>query len=180
MQLILKHRQNPNQRQRIVAFVGSPLSAAVSALEETGRFLKKNNVAVDIVSFGSVQANEPALTALHAAVSIESDELASHLVNVHPGTMESLADALMASPIFGGSGSSNSDGFGMIDAEMDPELAMALKLSLEEEQARQAASEKSSSPEDGQTAGDLDEDAMMQQAIAMSLDLQEQQNNDKQ
>jgi len=65
-QLALKHRENKNQRQRIVVFLGSPLvdpysassssSAAKASSEEAlvklGKKLKKNNVAVDIVLFG--------------------------------------------------------------------------------------------------------------------------------
>jgi 26S proteasome regulatory subunit N10 len=69
-QLALKHRENKNQRQRIVAFVASPITAGQSAsssslsssssgaaaLEEQlvrlGKKMKKNNVAIDIILFG--------------------------------------------------------------------------------------------------------------------------------
>lgn len=51
-QLALKHRQNKNQRQRIVIFCGSPVSEDAERLVKIGKKLKKNNVAVDIVSFG--------------------------------------------------------------------------------------------------------------------------------
>lgn len=69
-QLALKHRQNKNQRQRIIAFVGSPLSdggdgGKGGALTKLAKKLKKNNVAVDIVSFGEdeMEENEGALRA---------------------------------------------------------------------------------------------------------------------
>lgn len=68
-QLALKHRENKNQRQRIVVFLGSPLvdpfgagsssgtgggagGASEEALVKLGKKLKKNNVAVDLVLFG--------------------------------------------------------------------------------------------------------------------------------
>jgi 26S proteasome regulatory subunit N10 len=64
-QLALKHRENKNQRQRIVVFLGSPLSdpfassssssnkdVSEEAFIKLGKKLKKNNVAVDVVLFG--------------------------------------------------------------------------------------------------------------------------------
>lgn len=55
-QLALKHRENKNLRQRIVVFVGSPPTDApgsdAASLVKLAKKLKKNNVAVDIVSFG--------------------------------------------------------------------------------------------------------------------------------
>jgi 26S proteasome regulatory subunit N10 len=58
--LALKHRENKNQRQRIVCFVGSPLATSgetgakgvEDALIKLGKKLKKNNVAVDVIVFG--------------------------------------------------------------------------------------------------------------------------------
>ena len=54
-QLALKHRQNKNLRQRIVVFVGSPLTgqaAEESSMVKLAKKLKKNNVAVDFIAFG--------------------------------------------------------------------------------------------------------------------------------
>mmetsp|Transcript_32763 Transcript_32763/g.53151 ORF Transcript_32763/g.53151 Transcript_32763/m.53151 type:complete len:148 (+) Transcript_32763:34-477(+) len=50
-QLALKHRQNKNQRQRIIVFVGSPLTSDTEKLVKIAKKLKKNNVAVDLVNF---------------------------------------------------------------------------------------------------------------------------------
>jgi 26S proteasome regulatory subunit N10 len=47
-QLALKNRQNKNQRQRVILFVGSPLDCDVGELVKLGKLLKKNNVAVDV------------------------------------------------------------------------------------------------------------------------------------
>ena len=61
-QLALKHRQNKNQRQRVVVFVGSPLASITAAdLVKLGKKMKKNNVAVDVVSFGEDTENEEKL-----------------------------------------------------------------------------------------------------------------------
>lgn len=54
-QLALKHRENKNLRQRIIVFVGSPLDGPggdEKSMVKLAKKLKKNNVAIDIVSFG--------------------------------------------------------------------------------------------------------------------------------
>lgn len=54
-QLALKHRQNKNLRQRIIAFVGSPLEGQAADernMIKLAKKLKKNNVAVDVIAFG--------------------------------------------------------------------------------------------------------------------------------
>lgn len=54
-QLALKHRQNKNLRQRIIVFVGSPLTgqaADESNMVKLAKKLKKNSVAVDFIAFG--------------------------------------------------------------------------------------------------------------------------------
>ncbi|KPV77285.1 uncharacterized protein RHOBADRAFT_9228, partial [Rhodotorula graminis WP1] len=139
-QLALKHRQNKNQRQRIVVFAGSPLKDSQAALVKLGKKLKKNNVALDIISFGT-----PDLAALVEATS-SSDN--SHFLSVEPGP-HLLSERVMQSAILrpegagdddmggaGGGGGANADEFG-VDPNLDPELAMALRMSLEEERARQ-------------------------------------------
>jgi 26S proteasome regulatory subunit N10 len=52
--LSLKHRANKNQRQRIIAFVASPLNESPKELEAIGKKLKKNQIAIDIVNLGKV------------------------------------------------------------------------------------------------------------------------------
>jgi 26S proteasome regulatory subunit N10 len=64
-QLALKHRENKNQRQRIVVFVGSPVEDSEENLVKLGKKLRKNNVLIDIVTFGEEgQANDGKLNAL--------------------------------------------------------------------------------------------------------------------
>ena len=64
-------------------------------LVKIAKKLKKNNVAVDLVSFGHEADNEEKLTAFHSAVNSNDN---SHLVTVPPGPV--LSDVLIGSPIF--------------------------------------------------------------------------------
>jgi 26S proteasome regulatory subunit N10 len=163
--LALKHRRNKNGSQRIVLFVGTPLvDAEVRAFQKTGRQLKKNNVAIDIIALGEFDSNESKLRELVDAAnnSNNSDdgERNCHLVTIPAGVLPS--EVLASSPILtGGAGgggafaaaaavaAANSSGaggsggdnpfaeFGGVDPNLDPELAMALRVSIEEERARQ-------------------------------------------
>lgn len=51
-QLALKHRENKNLRQRIIVFVGSPVTEDKAGMVKLAKKLKKNNVAVDVVCYG--------------------------------------------------------------------------------------------------------------------------------
>ena len=68
---------------------------AQEKLVKVGRKLKKNNVAVDVVAFGSEDTNGDKLEALIEAVNSDDN---SHLVSVPAGTI--LSDILFGSPIF--------------------------------------------------------------------------------
>ncbi|KIS69910.1 putative 26S proteasome regulatory subunit Rpn10 [Mycosarcoma maydis] len=149
--LALKHRQNKNQRQRVVVFVGSPVEQTEEDLVKLGKKLKKNNIAVDIISFGEDVENEEKLSKFIEAVNSGDN---SHLLSI-PAGPQLLSDIILSSPVLqeeggdSGAGPSGSGGGGNnfefgVDPSMDPELAMALRLSLEEEQARQRAAEGSS------------------------------------
>jgi 26S proteasome regulatory subunit N10 len=213
--LALKHRRNKNGAQRIVLFVGSPLDGLDGrALAKAGRQLKKNNVSIDVVAMGELEVNEDKLKELVDAANGRTEEGAErscHLVTIPAGVLPS--DVLASSPIVhGGSGGSAFAAsaaaaaatgdfgggafadFGGVDPNMDPELAMALRVSMEEERARQerlaaqqavAAAEESNDPEMGDanavrggdaaatpSAMDLglsEEEALLQQALAMSM-----------
>ncbi|KAL3844997.1 hypothetical protein ACJIZ3_002400 [Penstemon smallii] len=210
-QLALKHRQNKKQQQRIIVFAGSPVKYDKKVLELIGRKLKKNSVALDIVNFGEEDAEKTEkLEALLAAVNNNDS---SHIVNVPPGA-SALSDVLISTPIFTGDGEGGT-GFAAaaaaaaaggggydfgVDPNLDPELALALRVSMEEERARQEAAAKKAAEEAGKqekgeqqstsqdaimtenvNAGisepekktrDLtdDENALLQQALAMSMD----------
>ncbi|KAF9976825.1 hypothetical protein BGZ73_007733 [Actinomortierella ambigua] len=155
-QLALKHRQNKNQRQRIIVFVGSPIEEDEKSLVRLAKKLKKNNVAVDIVNFGEEAENTTRLEAFVAAVNNNEN---SNLVTVPPGP-HLLGDILASSAILAGedgqvpafvsSGGGNFE-FG-VDPNLDPELALALRISLEEERARQEAANAKAKAEAGSSA----------------------------
>jgi len=208
--LALKHRRNKNGSQKIVLFVGSPLTnVETKALTKAGRQLKKNNVSIDVVAMGELEENEPKLRELVEAANGRSDEgeRTCNLVTIPAGVLPS--DVLASSPIVhggvggsafaasaaagaaaAGAGDGGGDAFadfGGIDPNMDPELAMALRVSMEEERARQerAAAESAGESKDAEmtdaaaapageaaAGGDVEmseEEALLQQALAMSM-----------
>merc|ERR1719384_668875 len=94
-QLALKHRQNKNQKQRIVAFVGSPIRNTEKELETLGKNLKKNNVSLDLISFGEVEENTAKLEKLLNTVNSNDS---SHMVEIPVGP-KLLSDVLLSSVI---------------------------------------------------------------------------------
>lgn len=142
--LALKNRQNKNQRQRVIVFVGSPIDNGDKELDKLAKRLKKNNISIDFVNFGEEAANTAKLDKF---VNTANKENTSHLVTVPPGPYL-LYEQVDKSPVLRGQDSSAGDSgadfgagaqddFGLNDPSMDPELALAIRLSLEEERARQ-------------------------------------------
>ncbi|KPA74224.1 putative proteasome regulatory non-ATP-ase subunit [Leptomonas pyrrhocoris] len=138
--LALSHRTNPRAEKRIVAFVGSPVTESEAELEALAKKLRKDDVAVDIVAFG-VESN---IELLRGFVNKVSKKENSRFLSVAP--RENLTDKLMGDAILLGEdapegregGASGMAGFG-VDPNTDPDLAMALRLSMEDELQRQAA-----------------------------------------
>lgn len=170
-QLALKHRENKNLRQRIMVFVGSPLEGA--AADEAGmvklaKKLKKNNVAVDLICFGDgieeLEGEEKGVMKSFVENVNSGDN--SHLVTIPAGNLL-LSDCILSSAVLaadrgalipeelreggdaGGAGGSGGGGGGDfefgVDPSLDPELAMALRLSMQEAQAREAVENAGSS-----------------------------------
>ncbi|XP_072032220.1 26S proteasome non-ATPase regulatory subunit 4-like [Amphiura filiformis] len=181
--LSLKHRQGKNHRMRIIAFVGSPIDHDEKDLVKLAKKLKKEKVNVDIVNFGEENANTEKLTTFINTIN-GSEGTSSHLVTIPPGTM--LSDALRQSPIIVGEdgsgampglpGSGGEFDFGF-DPSSDPELAMALRISMEEQRQRQ---EEGTRKEGDAPAGESEaqkpvaqptdsDEAMLEQALAMSM-----------
>ncbi|KAF9040723.1 hypothetical protein BJ165DRAFT_1350836 [Panaeolus papilionaceus] len=204
-QLALKHRENKNLRQRIIVLAGSPPGPTGSSQDAKGKDamvalakkLKKNNVAVDIVAFGDGIEEEDDEGVLKAFVDAVNNTDNSHLL-VSPAGHNLLSDALISSPILsgdrsagipealggtgGGAGPSAAGGSGGdfefgVDPSLDPELAMALRMSMQEAQAREAAANRETAAEPAPSAEpstipaeptEDEEDALLQQAIALS------------
>lgn len=87
VKLALKHRQNKNQRQRVIVFVGSPLSSSsATELVKLGKKMKKNNVAVDVINFGEDTENEEVLRQFVESVNSSDNRCASTIYHVSSQT----------------------------------------------------------------------------------------------
>jgi 26S proteasome regulatory subunit N10 len=185
-QLALKNRPNKSQKQRIVVFVGSPVAEDVKEMTKLGKQFKKNNVAVDIINFGTENGagakteNPEKLEALVQAANASEN---SHLVHIPPGP-HIFSDLVLTSAVMVGGGvvgtSTQAPTLGLggqaIDPNMEPELAMALRISQEEERQRQEKIVKDSKSDAKvvQQSAAMDETAddeqqMLAAAIAMSM-----------
>ncbi|PNX55300.1 26S proteasome non-ATPase regulatory subunit 4-like protein, partial [Trifolium pratense] len=165
-QLALKHRQNKKQQQRIIVFAGSPVKHEKKMLEMIGRKLKKNSVALDIVNFG--EDDEEKTEKLESLLAAVNNNDTSHIVHV-PAGPNALSDVLISTPIFTGDGEGGS-GFAAaaaaaaaggvsgydfgVDPNLDPELALALRVSMEEERARQEAAAKKAAEDTSKQGGE--------------------------
>jgi 26S proteasome regulatory subunit N10 len=160
--LALRHRANKAQRQRVIVLLCSELDQKFGDPNDTEKELvnlakkcKKNNVSVDFVAFGDAVQGETKsiLEKFIEAVGGTSGE-GNHLA-VIPAGVGLLSDGLITTPIVNmgggdgqgaggmegletGGGSGGDFGFPGVDDSADPELAMALRLSMEEEQNRLA------------------------------------------
>mmetsp|Transcript_24281 Transcript_24281/g.34273 ORF Transcript_24281/g.34273 Transcript_24281/m.34273 type:complete len:389 (-) Transcript_24281:177-1343(-) len=160
-QLGLKNRQNKKQAQRIIMFVGSPVETSSKELVRLGKKFKKNNIAVDIINFGAENALNDNVEKLEAFINAVNSSDNSHLVNVPPGP-HVLSDLVLSSAIMSDTpgaaasvgGGGGDAGFGGVDANEDPELAMVLRMSMEEERQRQErlAGEKKAAEGGGEPA----------------------------
>lgn len=197
--LALKHRQGKNHKMRIVCFVGSPVENDDKELVKIAKKLKKEKVNVDVINFGEEVVNTEKLSAFIKVL----EGTGSHMVTVPSGNL--LSDALFSSPVIvgedgaGAAGLGGASGFEFgIDPNEDPELALALRVSMEEqrqrqdEETRQSAAEPkpevaagasttgaessstaapvtpSSTPVASGSVGPTDEE-MLEQALAMSM-----------
>lgn len=194
--LVLKHRQGKNHKMRIVVFVGSPIKADEQDLTKLAKRLKKEKVNVDIVNFGDHEGNNELLTNFINVLN-GKDGTGSHLITVPRGS--ALSEALISSPIIQGEdglGAAGISGAGFefgVDPNEDPELALALRVSMEEQRQRQEEEQRRTQAESaaetggssstvtalasGTTAGAAaatvephSEEALLERALAMSTE----------
>ncbi|ODV63324.1 proteasome regulatory particle base subunit RPN10 ASCRUDRAFT_30335 [Ascoidea rubescens DSM 1968] len=134
--LVLKHRENKSQQQRIIVFIGSPVNNTQRELEKLAKRMKKNNIAVDFICFGEESLDDPKLAKFISTVNNHDN---SHIVSVPVGPTL-LYDAVKTSPIISDNANNytmDGDDFLNFGDGADPELELALRLSLEDERARQ-------------------------------------------
>ncbi|KAF8448346.1 hypothetical protein BGX38DRAFT_1270363 [Terfezia claveryi] len=148
--LALKHRQNRAQRQRIICFVGSPILEDEKTLVKLAKKMKKNNIAIDFVNFGEIESeNTSKLQAFVNAINASDN---SHLATIPPGP-HLLSDLLLTTPILSGDGDIGGFEFG-VDPSLDPELALALRMSMEEEKARVEKQQKAKEEREAKERGE--------------------------
>src|ERR1700712_3790014 len=132
--------------------------------------MKKNNISIDIIAFGDLSdENQKKLTSFND--NIKGGD-GSHLEIIPPGP-NLLSDSILATPILaadgvggvsgggreGGSGDAGGSGqfeFG-VNPELDPELALALRMSYEEEKARQEKARKEQEDADKRAGNKLED-----------------------
>ncbi|KAF2201127.1 hypothetical protein GQ43DRAFT_394965 [Delitschia confertaspora ATCC 74209] len=163
--LALKHRQNKSQKQRIIVFTCSPLSESEKDLIKLSKRMKKAGVSIDIIAFGEL--GEETTKKLEAFSENCQSAEGSYLAVIQPSS-NLLSDSLITTPILGGDGGSGPAGgsgsggdaggsgggndfeFG-VDPSVDPELALALRMSFEEEKARQEREKKAKEAAEGKS-----------------------------
>lgn len=142
--MALKHRQNKAQRQRIIIFTCSPVLEDEKKLIQLAQKIKKNSISIDFVVFGELNGKvESKLTVFNENVE---GGARSHIAIMSPQS-GLLSDQLVISPILNGDGGSGPGGMGDtsegrygrefefgIDPSVDPELALALRMSIEDEE----------------------------------------------
>lgn len=157
--LALKHRENKSQKQRIIVFTCSPIAEDEKSLIKLSKRMKKNGISIDLIAFGELgEDNVKKLEAFNE--NCQSAE-GSYLAVIQPSS-NLLSDSIVTTPILagegagGGAGGESGEGganqfeFG-VDPSQDPELAIALRLSYEEEKARQEREEKRAKEAEGKT-----------------------------
>ncbi len=201
--LCLKHRSNTSQKERIILFIGSPIKNTIKEIQIVGRFLRKNNVAMDIISFGHVDANREILNELLNSVKNENN---SSIIEVPVGGF--IMDSLLTSSVLGGGNQGNEfdmigmdnnnnnnnqninqQGIGMSDFEREMNLAMQLSLEEMKKQEEKNKKEKEEKKEDNEKKNDTgitptpgndkvdEEDDELKQAMLLSI--QEGEKNKK-
>ena len=124
------------------------------SLVKLAKRMKKNNISIDFIAFGDLDPeNTQKLEAFNENVKGGDG---SHLAIIPPGP-SLLSDTLLSTPILSGDGvaprggENGADGGGEsgggafefgVDPSTDPELALALRMSMEEEKARQEKESK--------------------------------------
>uniref|UniRef100_A0A3B3SS70 26S proteasome non-ATPase regulatory subunit 4 n=1 Tax=Paramormyrops kingsleyae TaxID=1676925 RepID=A0A3B3SS70_9TELE len=147
--LALKHRQGKNHKMRIIAFVGSPVEDNEKDLVKLAKRLKKEKVNVDVINFGEEEVNTEKLTAF---------------INTLNGKEAGEGGSML------GLGASDFE-FG-VDPSADPELALALRVSMEEqrqrqeEEARRAAAASAAEAGIPTSAGDESEEALLKMSVS--------------
>jgi len=173
--LALKHRQGKMHKMRIVVFVGSPLDEVdEKELIKLAKRLKKEKVNVDIINFGEIEANKQKLETFIETINGSKDGGGSNIMHIS-STETQLSHLLGTSPIIrgeDGTGAVITGAYDAFDPEMDPELALALRVSMEENRAQAARNVDAAAQEGvgsgGNAAPASAEEAQLEEALRAS------------
>ena len=131
--LALKHRLDSTLAQRIICFTASGINENTEEMKLICKKLKKNGIALDLIALGDLSQKQRDLLQVMND-SVKGDRTCE-LLFVEPHEM--LSDRLFSSSIIGVEGAGGAAP--VINEAEDPELLMALQLSLQEEEQRRAA-----------------------------------------
>jgi len=170
-QLALSHRLNKHQKQRIIAFTGSPITENAKDLVKLGKLLRKNNMAVDVISFGEENTENENMEKLDQFIKTVNSNDNSRMVPVPPGP-HSFVDMIVTT-IFSDMSpdaiaAMSAGGIGSMGGDFDPDMELAIRMSLAEQRETQQASKPEGSSEAMMAVDDMDEE--MARAIAMSME----------
>ncbi|CEF65553.1 26S proteasome non-ATPase regulatory subunit 4 [Strongyloides ratti] len=140
--LALKHRPNKNHKMRIIVFIGSPVEDIDNSdLVKLAKKLKKEKVNVDIVCFGEAAEKNNEMFEQFIETLNGKEGKGSNMVIATNGLLtEAIASSAICMNEDGSGGNLINTGsgfeFGIDDAD-DPDLALALRVSLEEQRQKQ-------------------------------------------
>jgi len=181
-------------------FIGSPIKHSEDELVAIGKKLKKNNIAVNIISYGNCDINDDKLDKFINAANNNNN---SSKVSVFPGA--NILDVLITSSIIGadmddmmgnmGGGEGQQGGNVMPQSQFDIDMQKAYELSNEEEKKRREAekekdkkvipTDNATPPPDSDKLMDIDkkedelsEEELLKLAMDMSKKEHEQQTNE--
>lgn len=126
--LVMKHRTNKNQTQKIILFVGSRVQADEGRLANLAKDLRRNNITLDIVNI-CVEENVPMLKGFLAACGNEDYGKLVH----HPFSSKSVLESMQWG-LYSMKGAS-----APMEEDVDQEYLMAVQMSLEEAEKTQYA-----------------------------------------
>lgn len=169
-------------------FVGSPIRHSQEEILAVAKKLKRNNVAVNVISYGNLDENKDLLDKFINAVNNNNN---SSMVTVEPGNV--IVDALFTSSIMGMdepmvpevtgvAGGSGNPGAGMVpQTDFDRDMQRAFELSAEEERKRKESEKKNETgPEHDKEMKSVtetpEEDMTEEQLLRMAMEMSKVEN----
>ena len=140
-------------------FVGSPIKHSEEELLAIGKKLKRNSIAINIISYGATDQNNDKLEKFINSVNNNNN---SNMLSVQPGCV--IVDALFSSSLMGAeqpdqimtdnvSGGNQQSGNVVPQSQFDRDMQRAFELSNEEEKKRHDTNTKKDNKDDSDKTG---------------------------